>query len=202
EEKRKYPRVTVNSLAEVQKSGDYSVNVILHDISPDGVQLRCNRKTAHTIHPSGKFITDSTAPEILLKFSLLIDEKEKEVIVKSKIFYFTIIATDVVAFGVKFKQFENFTDRHVETFIMRSFVPVEEKVLGILDTPQTSDDIMEQMDTGQDENINLGDTLSLLRKKKAIVSYEENDTRKFIKLESAIESIFKRLDKIEKQLNN
>lgn len=197
EEKRDYPRVSVNTLAEIHKKDEYDLNAILHNISPDGVQLRCNRKTAHTIHPSGKFITDKTAPEVTLTFSLPIDGKEKNVIVQSKIYYFSIIATDMVAFGVKFKKFEKFTERHVDDFIMKSVIPVEEKVLDILDTPQTGDDILDQLD---DEDINLESTLNLLRRKKAIISYEDDKTRKFVKLESAIESIFERLDKIEKRL--
>jgi len=198
EEKRDYPRIKVNTLAEVHKQDEYDVNVILHDISPDGVQLRCNRKTAYTIHPTGKFITDKTAPEVVLNFTLPIDNKEKEVIVQSKIYYFTIIATDVVAFGAKFKNFKKFTQRHVDNYIMKSVIPVEEKVLDILHTPRTGDDIHKHVD---DENINLHDTLDILRRKKAIISYEDDKTRKFVKLESAIESIFKRLDKIEKRLD-
>ena len=170
----------------------------MHDISPDGVQLRCNRKTAHIIHPTGKFITSNTAHEVGLKFSLPIDGKEKEVIVQAKIYYFSIVAIDVVAFGVKFMQFEKFTERHVDDYIMRSVIPIEEKVLDILDTPRTSEDILSQID---DKDINLDDTLTLLRKKKAIVSYEDDKTRKFVKLESAIASIFKRLERIEKHLN-
>lgn len=198
EEKRDYPRVDVNTLAEVHKEDEYDVNVILHDISPDGVQLRCNRKTAHIIHPTGKFLTEKTSPKVVLQFSLPIEGNEREVIVQSKIYYFTIIATDIVAFGAKFIEFKKFTDRHVENYIMKSVIPVEEKVLDILSTPQTGDDILEQLD---DENINLGDTLNLLRRKKAIVSYEDDKTRKFVKLESAIESIFERLEKIEKRLD-
>ncbi|GEM_PF-899033 len=198
EEKRDFPRVSVNALAKIHKKGEYDLNAILHDISPDGVQLRCNRKTAHMIHPSGKFITDKTAPEVVLTFSLSVDGKDKNVIVQSKIYYFSIIEIDVVALGVKFKQFEKFTSRHVDDFIMKSIVPIEEKVLDILDTPHTSEDILDQMD---DENVDLDDTLNLLRRKKAIVSYEDDKTRKFVKLESAIESIFERLHKIEKRLD-
>ncbi len=81
---------------------------------------------------------------------------------------------------------------------MSSIIPIEEKVLDILHIPRTSEDILDQID---DENINLDSTLNLLRRKKAIVSYEDDKTRKFIKLESAIESIFERLDKIEKHLD-
>ena len=198
EEKREYPRININALIEIHKKDEYDLNAILYDISPDGVQLRCNRKTAHTIHPTGKFITEKTAHEVVLKFSLPVRGKEKNVIARSKIYYFSIIEIDVVAFGIKFQQFEKFTGRHVDEFIMNSVIPIEEKVLDILDTPHTSEDILDQMD---DKNINLDDTLSLLRKKKAIVSYEDDKTRKFVKLESAIASIFKRLEKIEKQLN-
>lgn len=198
EEKRDYPRIKVNTLATVHKPDEYDVNLILFDISPDGAQLRCNRKTAHIIHPTGKFIAEKTAPEVVLKFSLIVNDKEKEVIVHSKLYYFTIIATDMVAFGIKFKEFEKFSNRHVESFIMESIVPTEQKILNILDTPRTDQDILKELD---DKNINLDDTLNLLRDKKAIVSYEDDKTRKFVKLESAIESIFSRLEKIEKRLD-
>lgn len=60
EEKRDYPGVSVNTLAKIYKKDEYDLNAILYDISPDGVQLRCNKSTAHTIHPAGKFITDKT----------------------------------------------------------------------------------------------------------------------------------------------
>ena len=198
EEKRDYPRVIVNALAEVHKQDEYDVSMILHDISPDGVQLRCDRKTACTIHPTGKFITDKTAAEVVLKFILPIDNKEREVIVQSKIYYFTIIATDVVAFGVKFMEFEKFTGHHVENFIMSSMIPAEAKVLDILDIPRTGNDILDQLD---DKDINLNDALNLLRRKKEIVSYGDDKTRKFVKLESAIELIFDRLEKIEEYLD-
>jgi hypothetical protein len=200
EEKREYPRVNVNALTVIEKKDEYEINAILHDISPDGVQLRCNRKNAHIIHPSGKFISEKTAPKVLLKFSLPIDGKEKEIIVQSKIYYFSIIEIDVVAFGAKFIQFEKFSGRHIDDYIMKSVVPVEEKVLNVLDSPRTSEDILNELDL-DDENIDLDATLNRLRKKKAVVSYEDDKKLKFVKLESAIASIFERLEVIEKRLD-
>jgi hypothetical protein len=198
EEKRGYPRVVVDSLAEIHKGNEYRLKVILYDISPDGVQLRCNRETAHIIHPTGKFITSKTAQDVILNFSLPVDGKEKKVIAEARIYYFSIVGIDVVAFGAKFKQVEKSSERHINDFIMKSIVPIEEKVLDILETPKSSEDILEHID---DENIDLAHTLNLLHKKKAIVSYEEDKTRKFVKLESAIASIFERLEKIEKRLD-
>ena len=200
EEKREYPRINVNALAIIEKKDEYEAHAILHDISPDGVQLRCNRKNAHIIHPSGKFISEKSAPEVILRFSLAIDRKEKDVIVRVKLYYFSIIAMDAVAFGAKFIQFEKFTGRHVEDFIMRSVIPIEEKVLNVLDSPRSSDDILNQLDLDE-ENIDLDSTLNRLHKKKAIVAYKEDKTLKFVKLEAAITTIFERLEKIEKRLD-
>ena len=200
EEKREYPRIKVNSLAIIEKKDEYEAHAILYDISPDGVQLRCNRKNAHIIHPSGKFISEKTAPEVILTFSLLIEGNEKEVIARVKLYYFSIIEMDAVAFGGKFIQFEKFTGRHVEDFIMKSVIPIEEKVLNVLDSPHSSDDILNELDL-DDENIDLDSTLNRLHKKKAIVAYKEDKTLKFIKLEAAIATIFERLEKIEKRLD-
>ena len=81
---------------------------------------------------------------------------------------------------------------------MDSIIPIEAKVMEILDTPRTGDDILDHLD---DKTINLDNTLNLLRRKKSIISYLDAKTRKFVNLESAIESIFERLDKIEKWID-
>lgn len=61
----------------------------------------------------------------------------------------------------------------------------------------TSQDLRDQID---DENISLEDTLNLLKKKKEIVSYQEEEQEKFVNLESAIESILQRMDSMEKRI--
>ena len=200
EEKREYPRVKVNTLAIVEKKDEYEAHAIIHDISPDGVQLRCNRKNAHIIHPSGKFMSETSAPEVILKFSLPVDGRDKDIIVRVKLYYFSIIEMDAVAFGAKFIQFEKFSERHVDEFIMKSVVPIEEKVLNVLGSPRSSDELLNELDL-DDENIDLDSTLNRLHKKKKIVAYEEDKTLKFVKLEAAITTIFERLDKIEKRLD-
>ncbi|MGB1801126.1 MAG: hypothetical protein ACPHLK_09905, partial [Gammaproteobacteria bacterium] len=117
-----------------------------------------------------------------------------------KLYYFSIIELDAVAFGAKFIQFEKFSARHVENFIMKSIIPIEEKVLNMLDSPRSSHDILNELDL-HDENIDLDSTLNRLHKKKAIVAYKEDKTLKFVKLENAIATIFERLEKIEKRLD-
>lgn len=200
EEKREYPRIKIDILATVEKEDEYKAHVILHDISPDGVQLRCNRKNAMLIHPSGKFISDKAAPEATLKFSLDIEGKENEIIVRIKLFYFTVIDPDVIAFGAKFIQFENSCGHYVDDFIANSIIPIEEKVLSVLHSPRSSDDILDELEPHH-EHEDLGNALNRLHKKKKIVAYEEDKTLKFVKIEAAISSIFERLENIEKRMD-
>ncbi len=199
EEKREYPRVSLNALAALGLVDGFDVNVIVHDISPDGVQLRCNRKTAHMIHPSGKFITEASAPYADLAFSLPIENVDREIKVQIKLFYFTIISADTVAFGAKFGKFEKFSDRFVEKFIDQAMRPVEDKVLELLDKPRSEDYIVEQIG---ESTVNLDDTLNMLKKKKAIIACGNDRKQKYIRLESALASVFKRLERMEKKLAN
>lgn len=199
EEKREYPRISLNAIASLALPDGFDVNVVVHDLSPDGVQLRCNRKTAHMIHPSGKFITEATAPYADLKFSLTLDNHDREVRAQIKLFYFTIISEDTVAFGAKFKKFEKFSDRFVEKFISSAMSPVEEKVLDLLDKPRSEDYIVEQIG---ESTVNLDDTLNMLKKKKAIITYGNDKKQKYVRLESALESVFKRIDSLEKKIKS
>ncbi len=199
EEKRAYPRVKVDCLATIKKDDDNNLNGMLHDISPDGVQLIVDAKTAKVLNPSGRQITQKTQSEVDLKFYLPLGELHKEVNVRVKLFYFSIVDTDVVAFGGQFQKFYDMGERHINRYIEQAVVPVENKVVKLLNQPMTSQDLRDQID---DENISLEDTLNLLKKKKEIVSYKEEEQEKFVNLESALESILERMDKFDKRLTN
>lgn len=197
EEKRAYPRIKVDSLVTIRKDDDTKLSGMLHDISPDGVQIIVDTKTARELNPSGRQLTKKTQPEVQLKFYLRIDDANREVNALIKLFYFSIVDTDVIAFGGQFIKFLDMSERHVTKYIEQSIVPVENKVVKLLNQPMTSQDLRDQID---DENISLEDTLNLLKKKKEIVSYKEEKQEKFVNLESAIESILQRLDNFEKRI--
>ena len=199
EEKRGYPRVTVDALVTIRKDDDTKLSGVLHDISPDGVQLIVDGKNAKSLNPSGRQISQQTQFEVRLNFFLPIGELNKEIKVHVKLYYFSIIDSDVVAFGGKFTNFIDMTDRHVNKYIENSVIPIENKVVKLLNNPMTSDDLREQID---DDNIDLDDTLNLLKKKKEIVSYQDKKQEKFVNLESAISTVLSRLDKIESRVEN
>lgn len=197
EEKREYPRISLNAIASLSLPDGFDVSIIVHDMSPDGIQLRCNRKTAHMIHPSGQFITEATAPGLDIRFNLNVDNSEREILAHIKLFYFTIISEDTVAFGARFIRFDKFTDRHVDRFITNAMSPVEEKVLDMLDKPRSEQYIVERLG---ESAVNLDDTLNMLKKKKAIISCGDDKKQKYIRMESALQSLYTRIERLEQRL--
>jgi hypothetical protein len=102
-DRRRLPRVTLGCPGNViLESGDI-VNVVIHDLSRDGLQIRCGKKAAHAINPEGKAISDRASPvEIQVLFYVPVDSGKGRVKAKGKLIYFSLIAPDIVAMGLQF----------------------------------------------------------------------------------------------------
>lgn len=103
-DRRALPRVTLRCAGKVILPGGDIVNVMIHDLSRDGLQIRCGKKAAHAINPDGKAIKDGDSPlEIQVLFYVPVDSGKGRVKAKGKLMYFSLIAPDIVALGLKFK---------------------------------------------------------------------------------------------------
>ncbi len=73
-DRRALPRVTLSCPGKViLPSGDV-VNVMIYDLSRDGLQIRCGKKAAHAINPDGKAIKKGASlPEIQVLFYVPLD---------------------------------------------------------------------------------------------------------------------------------
>ncbi len=73
-DRRALPRVNLGCPGKVILPGGDVVNVMIHDLSRDGLQIRCGKKAAHAINPEGKAIKDGAAPpEIQVLFYVPVD---------------------------------------------------------------------------------------------------------------------------------
>jgi len=117
-DRRALPRVTLSCPGKViLPSGDV-VNVMIYDLSRDGLQLRCGKKAAHAINPDGKAIKDGASPlEIQVLFYVPLDSGKGRVKAKGKLMYFSLIAPDIVALGLKFKSISSSGVEHLRSVV-------------------------------------------------------------------------------------
>ncbi len=118
EDRRSLPRVTLSCPGKVILPGGDVVNVMIYDLSRDGLQLRCGKKAAHAINPDSKAIKDGASPlEIQVLFYVPLDSGKGRVKAKGKLMYFALIAPDIVALGLKFKSISSSGVEHLRSVV-------------------------------------------------------------------------------------
>lgn len=117
-DRRALPRVTLKCPGKVILPGGDIVNVMIYDLSRDGLQLRCGKKAAHAINPGGKAIKDgASSPDIQVLFYVPLDSGKGRVKAKGKLMYFALIAPDIVALGMKFKSISSGGVEHLRSVV-------------------------------------------------------------------------------------
>lgn len=126
EELRKYPRIKIKLPIKLFIDGDKYVNANIYDISPDGLQIRCNREVAVTLNPSGKKIKAEDELLVRTEFELPLNDGQKRISVECKLYYFVMIpdeADEDIAFGLKFKTFSGKSIKYIGRHILNELEP-------------------------------------------------------------------------------
>jgi hypothetical protein len=117
-DRRSLPRVTLSCPGKVILAGGDVVNVMIYDLSRDGLQIRCGKKAARAIKPDGKGVKEGGSPtEIQVLFYVPIDSGKGRVKAKGKLMYFSLIAPDIVALGIKFKSISSGGIEHLKKVV-------------------------------------------------------------------------------------
>ena len=123
-DRRSLPRVTLSCPGKVILEGGDIINVMIHDLSRDGLQIRCGKKAAHAIHPEGKAVKDGvSAKEIQVLFYVPVDSGKGRVKAKCKLIFFSLIAPDIVAMGFKFKSISSGGVEHLRNVVKSALKP-------------------------------------------------------------------------------
>ena len=198
EAQRKYPRLILDAPATLVKANEEMVDVTIHDLSIDGLQIQCDRQTAGIIHPSGKFIKSGRGPLVRISFKLQVGLEPSEVTARCRIFYLTGIGGNQFAFGLKFYGFAGNGAADVEHYIMRRIEPVEDKVRTYLGTPRSSEEISRYLRMGVSE---VYEMLERLKIKGEIVTYQDGEVLRNLRLSAALTEIFDTLRQFNKRLS-
>ena len=125
EEARKYPRIRMKLPVQLYVD-DCEYNASIFDVSPDGLQVRCNRETAAGINPKGKKINPDDNIIVKAVFSLPIKNESKQISVSCKLYYFVLLSDEKeedIAFGLQFKKFDGNTVKYIGRHILSELEP-------------------------------------------------------------------------------
>lgn len=123
EDRRVFPRIKLRAPGEVLIDGE-AYPVTVHNISPDGLQIRCAREVALRIHPSGRHIEEGKGPEVHVRCELPLPEGASELRGRCQAWWFAVVPDGRVAFGLKFMSLEAKSREHLTRFIQQSLEPL------------------------------------------------------------------------------
>lgn len=119
EEKRQYPRIILDSPASILYKM-HQLDARIHDISPDGLQIRADSESLRKINPGNEDFTEANAPLLDITFHLKLYEMEMRINVLCKIYYSNPLPETEnkdIAYGLKFINFEGDGSSQLEAFI-------------------------------------------------------------------------------------
>ena len=102
EKQRAYPRVPVKTDGTIIRPAASSLSVRIHDLSPDGIQVRCSRETAVALRPSGRQPGKDELPMVTMTIVLPYRSGEVPVAFEAVMRYLCVADRDEVIFGFSF----------------------------------------------------------------------------------------------------
>ncbi len=201
EEKRKYPRVTVDRPMEILCDGR-ELQGVIHDISPDGLQIRCDRKTMQTIRPGGKAVKSGTGPLVNVVFRLPVGRRERTIKAEARLYYFVLLPGEKpldVAFGARFTSLGKDSQNDVEAFFRDALQPIEDAIAALLDEPRTIAEIADQVGVSPKR---AEETVARMKSSHQLMELQSNDQVRYLQLGAALALLLKKVADLERRLRS
>ncbi len=100
--RRAFPRVKLQMPVQIGLPGGEVVCARIYNITPDGLQVRCDRATARSIHPGREPPASGQEPELLVVMRLRQDDDVRTHVLRCRVRYMLAESRDEIAMGVDF----------------------------------------------------------------------------------------------------
>lgn len=104
ESRRGYPRVRLRMPVQVGLAGGRVVVARIYNLSPDGIQIRCDRLTAASIAPDTRRIAPGRGPEVLVVMRLTTGQDTRSHVIRCRLSYALPESADEVIMGLSFQE--------------------------------------------------------------------------------------------------
>jgi len=125
EEGRRFPRIPVTFPVTVNFGKNQSIEVVSYDISPDGIQIRCNKYIAQSLHGKDERIPESERPIVDIALNLPVKRAEKKFSARCQIVYLIFLEEaaesemENTALGLKFLDLKGRSEKYLGKFLFK-----------------------------------------------------------------------------------
>ena len=124
EEGRRFPRIPASIPITIEKSNNETIEAVTYDISPDGIQIRCNRAVAQTLHPKSQRIEENARPTVEITLTLPVKKGEKKFSAVCQIVYMIILKepeseAENAALGLRYAAFHGRSEKYLQQFLFK-----------------------------------------------------------------------------------
>jgi hypothetical protein len=103
ESRRAYPRLQLRLPVQIGLTGGQVVCARIYNLSPDGMQIRCDPGAALVINPSGRAISPGNGPEVLVAMRLHHGPDMRTQVIRCRVSYVLPESPKEVIIGLTFE---------------------------------------------------------------------------------------------------
>jgi hypothetical protein len=117
DEQRRHPRVPLAAHASLSTAAGGSVDATVINVSPDGMQLRCDVAAARVLRPGSGRGEDAAAEPLHLCLELPVDGASLRFDARAELLYLTTVDSEPrCVFGLRFAPLDARAERHLLAF--------------------------------------------------------------------------------------
>lgn len=125
EEGRRFPRIPATLPVSISFGQNQTIEAVTFDISPDGIQIRCNKYIAQSIHRKDERIPESERPIVDISLNLPVKRADKKFAAKCQVAYMIFLEaaaeseTENAALGMRFLAIKGRGEKYLSKFLFK-----------------------------------------------------------------------------------
>lgn len=124
EDGRRFPRIPVSIPVTVKYGKSQTTEAVTYDISPDGIQIRCNQAIAQSLHPKSERIEENARPSVEVTLSLPVKNGEKKFSAICHIIYMIFLKeaeseAENAALGLRYAALKGRSEKYLQQFLFK-----------------------------------------------------------------------------------
>ena len=123
ESKRAYPRVKLSMPVQIGLPGGRVVCARIYNLSPDGLQVRCDPGAARMIHPSGQPVAEGQGAEVLVVLRTRDRNDMRTLVVRCRLTYLLAESRDEIILGFSFLNLLPAQQSAIDALLAASLMP-------------------------------------------------------------------------------